>query len=181
MYRIEIPEIETRPIPAEDDKDQLWAEDGQESVQKRVPVTLPAGKLVVWNHAEGKRFLAEWPNRVAVLRKDGLVALIRPDDRTGRAAELLQVSPDAEGLSNPYNDAIILTTPGGHLWCMRPVGAPALTLDDFRSSAPHADGEQPTAEPPSEKPAAEKSEPGVLTTDELLLTDPLRSEKPLTP
>jgi len=140
-----------------------------------------------WHHAGAKRFLAEWPSRTAVLYHNGHIGLLHP--QTGKPAELLDPGSAAEGVSNPWNDAVILASPKGLVRCIRPIGAKALTLADFRPAPPPAPetpaaaaGES-TGENDMEAVGAEVSaEPAAArTSDELLLSDPLRSKRRIGP
>jgi len=140
-----------------------------------------------WHNAGAKRFLAEWPSRTAVLGHDGHISLLHP--KTGKAAELLDPGLAAGGVSNPWNDAVILASPKGLVRCIRPIGAKALTLADFRpapppaAEAPAATAEESTDENDLEAVGAGVSaEPATpKSSDERLLTDPLRSKRQIGP
>ncbi len=140
-----------------------------------------------WRDPAGRAFLAELPHRVAVLQTGGRIALWDP--ARGEVAELLEICPSADALSNPWNDAILLTNARGEIRCLRPIGAPALTLADFRlkpvaapsvgqpaeqaEPADQEDTEEETAVAPAS--ASERSRP--QSYDEMLLADPLRSPR----
>ncbi|GMU24769.1 MAG: hypothetical protein AMXMBFR13_48410 [Phycisphaerae bacterium] len=93
-----------------------------------------------WLAADAVKFLAEWPQRVVVLCKDGRVALIDPG--TGQPAEMLDVGELADGISNPMTDFVFLANPSGQVRCFRPAGATPTTLPAFQVPAT-----QPTSDP----------------------------------
>ncbi len=147
-----------------------------------------------WRDPAGRRFLAELPTRVAVLQAAGRIALWDP--ARGEVAELIDVDSSVEGLSNSWNDAILLTSARGEIRCLRPIGAPALTLADFqpKRAVTEAPGGQPAApgEPAGQEEPAAQSEPAEdaaagtaqgrpRSYDQLLLDDPLRSTRRITP
>ncbi|HSW46480.1 MAG TPA: PQQ-binding-like beta-propeller repeat protein, partial [Phycisphaerae bacterium] len=132
-----------------------------------------------WYYPQGKKFLAEWPERVVVLRADGLIGLIPRDSVLGEPAELLDLRPVDGTLSNTVNDAVILTSGSGLIRCLRPAGVKQLTPADFgltttaqpAASLP-AEGQEAAADTTPPTPAARSS-------TEMLLDDPLRSRRPL--
>lgn len=150
-----------------------------------------------WLATDAKRFLAEWPGRVALQRSDGRIVFVRPE--TGETLAVLEAPGTGfEGLSNPLNDAIILTSAKGDACCLRPVDGAPLAAVDFRpapASQPAAAQAvavaetAPAAEPPEEKPAEEEpaaegtaavtpEETGPkLSPVEALIADPLKSRR----
>ncbi len=113
-----------------------------------------------WCHRGATTFLAEWPGRVVVLRADGRVQMVDAD--TGLPAAPLEIGTFAQGVSNPYNDAVILAAAGAEIRCLRPENAKPLTLADFKpvvttrpSTEPAA---QPSASPAEEAPPATPAE-----------------------
>ena len=144
-----------------------------------------------WYLPAGKKFLAEWPERIVVLQTDGRIALIPRDSVDGQPAELLDLGAVVDAVSNTWNDAVILTSPRGDIRCLRPIGGKPLTPADF-GGVPAAS--QPAASQPAAtatgqpgqggaraatSPAQAGSEvtPPAPRGQDTLLTDPLRSRK----
>jgi hypothetical protein len=149
-----------------------------------------------WLAADTKRFLAEWPGRVALQGSDGRIVFVRPE--TGETLGAIEApGVGFEGISNPLNDAILLTSAKGDACCLRPVDGAPLAVVDFRpaaasqpASAPaDAVAESAPAETPEEKPAEEPpaaegtaaatpEETGPkLSPIEALIADPLKSRR----
>ena len=143
-----------------------------------------------WYLPAGKKFLAEWPERIVVLLTDGRIGLIRRDSVDGQPAELLDPGAVEGAVSNTFNDAVILTSPGGEIRCLRPIGGQPLTPADFgapaasqpaasqpaaaSTSRPAKSGAQAATLPAQAGSEATPPAPGAQDT---LLTDPLRSRK----
>lgn len=141
-----------------------------------------------WIAHDAKCFLAEWPGRVALLRTDGKIALVKP--QTGKTLEVLDLGEVAHAVSNVMNDAVIIASARGEIRCLQPIGAKRLTPADFRPTPPPPTEEpaevteaEPTEEPeeaePGEEPAegaAEPAEPRMTPLEEIL-ADPLRSRR----
>ncbi|MGQ9650666.1 MAG: outer membrane protein assembly factor BamB family protein, partial [Phycisphaerae bacterium] len=84
-----------------------------------------------WTATGVRRLLAEWPGRVALLAEDGKIRFVRPE--TGETLTAIEPPiPGLDGLSNPLNDAIFLTSARGEARCLRPVDVPPLKEADFR-------------------------------------------------
>jgi hypothetical protein len=143
-----------------------------------------------WYLPAGKKFLAEWPQRIVVLQTDGRIALVPRDSIDGQPAELLDMGAVVGAVSNTWNDAVILTSPRGDIRCLRPIGGKPLTPADFGSppaSQPAAShpATAPASQPakggarPATSPAQAGSEatPPAPSGQDTLLTDPLRSRK----
>ncbi len=141
-----------------------------------------------WLAPEAKCFLAEWPRRVVLLRSDGKIDLVRRE--TGESLDLVDLGQEKfDGAGNPWNDAVILASPQGEIWCLRPIGAGPLTPADFRPPAPEMpeakdepavvdEGttvKEESAEAPPEEEPAEKEGPR-MTLEERLIADPLRPQ-----
>jgi len=170
---------------------------GAEAAPTTAPSPDLARRMPNWRDPQAKCFLAEWSGRVAVLHRDHRIALIDP--WTGQVSEYLEPGPAEAGLSNPYNDAIILTTPGGHLSCIRPATTKPLTLADFRRPTSERVVAAPSNEPAKSEPAAPSAEAPeaagtpaatgeqpptppaapvpVKTWEQTVLADPLRSDR----
>ncbi len=149
-----------------------------------------------WYYPLGRQFLAEWPERVVVLRTDGSVGLIPLNSSTGEPAEILDLGSIDGAISNTLNDAVFLTSPKGLVRAVRPIGAAPLTPADFGvapvtqpTEAPPA-AEQPAVAPGAEgEPASPPAEGQPAPTEgqvapaakpageDTMLTDPLRSRK----
>lgn len=193
----------TATAPGNEEQPTATAPEMDTNATDVATASAPAQKIPLpvtpnWRDAEARCFLAEWPEGIALLRKDGKITLIDPG--TGSPMEMLDAGPTVNGVSNPYNDAIILTTPQGEIRCIRPVKAPPLQLANFQPpefarKAMAATAAIPTATPassnipPAAKHTAGKSAenragtattapaPAVAASEELLLKDPLRSER----
>ncbi len=151
-----------------------------------------------WLAVDTRRFLAEWPGRVALQHSDGRIAFVRPE--TGETLTAIE-APGAgfEGISNPLNDAIILTSAKGEACCLRPVDAAPLAAVDFQppaasqpaaTTAPAVATAEPAAEEKPAEPSAE-GEPAAegtvaatpqetgpkLSPIEALIADPLKSRR----
>jgi hypothetical protein len=127
-----------------------------------------------WLATGVKRFLAEWPGRVALQRSDGRIVFVRPE--TGETLATIEApGPGFEGLSNPMNDAIILTSVKGEACCLRPVDAAPLAAAGFRPTP----ASQPAAAPAAEGTAAATPEEAgpKLSPIEALIADPLKSRR----
>lgn len=151
-----------------------------------------------WTATGIRRVLARWPDRVALLAEDGNIRFVRPE--TGETLTAIEPpAPGFDGLSNPLNDAIILTSARGEARCLRPVNVPPLKEADFRpvtsrpasapadeTPAPAAPEEAPVAEeetaPGEESAGEETAQPAEqagpkLSPVEALIADPLKSRR----
>lgn len=129
-----------------------------------------------WLDSEARVVLGQWKNHAALLRAEG--ELVLRDHVSGKLLQRVQVGEWADdGLSNPWNGAMILTRQDGRVVCLRPVKAEALTLAAFRPAEPAA-ATRPASRPTAAtRPAAQADTDAEINTDERLLNDPLRSEK----
>lgn len=157
----------------------------QAVIDKGLFCVLKGDKPRTWHNSKAMSFLAEWPNRIAVLYPEGQVGLLNP--ATGEAAELLQPGCATKGVSNPYNDAIFLVSHKGRICCIRPIGAKDLSLSDFCQSRP-AEAEKPAVieeknahENGSESPGASAEPANPQAGEAVLLADPLRSKRKVAP
>ncbi len=114
-----------------------------------------------WFHRNAKMFLAEWPHSVAVLRNDGKIDFV--DSRTGSPAAVFDADRFTDGVSNVWNDAVIVANKQGDIRCIRPAAAKPLTLAGFR---PTAASTQPATTRPAaaSQPAAVAPEPNAQPT-----------------
>jgi len=138
------------------------------------------GEKRSWHNPKALCFLAEWPNRTAVLYPEGQVALLNP--ATGEAAELIEPGCATKGVSNTFNDAILLVSHKGRICCIRPIGAKELSLADFCQTK-SAEAEKPAVieenpgESDSVSPGAAAESANPQSNENVLLTDPLRSKR----
>lgn len=143
-----------------------------------------------WVVPDARLFLAEWPGRVVLQRNDGRVMFVRPE--TGEPLGHIDPGKGFDGISNPRNEAVILTSARGEARCLRPADAGPLTAASFQpvtsrpASAPAA-----VAAAPEESPAEETEKPAEETTAaapaqetgpklspiEALIADPLKSRR----
>lgn len=80
-----------------------------------------------------KSLLADWPDRLALLDKQGAVLLIDKKTLKPRAEIML---PDAViSDTNVTNAAVFVATPKGAIYCLTPAG-PDLKADDFKTPTP---------------------------------------------
>lgn len=152
-----------------------------------------------WTATGVRRFLAEWPGRVALLAENGSIRFVRPE--TGETLTTVEPPvPGLDGLSNPLNDAIFLTSARGEVRCLRPANAAPLKEADFRpvttrpaglpadktavvaapDAAPTGEGKTTSEEASTgqETPAASTENTGPkLSPIEALIADPLRSRR----
>lgn len=82
-----------------------------------------------WFATDAKQFLAEWPDRVALLQTDGKIAIARL--QTGQTLSVIDPGETIRAVSNPFSDAIIVAGPRGEIRCYRPIGSSKLTLANF--------------------------------------------------
>jgi len=158
-----------------------------------------------WIDPEAVQFLAEWPQGTVVLHANGRLALVSAV--TGKIVEFADSVVATEGLANPYNDAVLLTNTKGEVRCIRPLRAQPLTLAEFRAPvgrtvireksvhavklaakaaktevsavpaiAPAASATSAPAEGGEEAKAAAAP---TRTSDQMLMLDPLKSERKL--
>lgn len=158
-----------------------------------------------WIDPEAVQFLAEWPQGTVVLHANGRLALVSAV--TGKIVEFADSVVATEGLANPYNDAVLLTNAKGEVRCIRPLRAQPLTLAEFRAPvgrtvireksvhavklaakaaktevsavpaiAPAASATSAPAEGGEEAKAAAVP---TRTSDQMLMLDPLKSERKL--
>ncbi|UCD28058.1 MAG: PQQ-binding-like beta-propeller repeat protein [Planctomycetota bacterium] len=80
--------------------------------------------------ARSKRFLADWPHHIVQLRTDGKIALV--NRRAGKESVVLDIGEVADGISNLWNEAVIVYSAQGELRCLQPIGSKSLTLADFK-------------------------------------------------
>ncbi|MBP7934015.1 MAG: PQQ-binding-like beta-propeller repeat protein [Phycisphaerae bacterium] len=154
-----------------------------------------------WIDPEAVQFLAEWPQGTVVLHANGRLALVNPV--SGKISEFADSVTATEGLPNPYNDAVLLTNAHGEVRCIRPMRTQPLTLAAFRAPAGRVMVREKkpdhSATPPKDEPAAlpvvtandaasapaesgEEAKAATVpgrTSDQILLLDPLRSERRL--
>jgi len=182
---------------------------GGASVTKdSIYVTLEGGKLQRvgkelkwpnWTATGVRRFLAEWTDRVALLTEEGRIRFVRPE--TGETLTTIEPpGPGFDGVSNPLNDAIFLTSARGEVRCLRPANATPLKEADFRrvttrpagapteetavavtpEPVPAAEGETTSEEQPAGEETAvtppEETGPK-LSPIEALIADPLKSSR----
>jgi len=152
-----------------------------------------------WTATGVRRFLAEWPDRVALLTEKGRIRFVRPE--TGETLTTIEPpGPGFDGVSNPLNDAIFLTSARGEVRCLRPANATPLKEADFRrvttrpagapteetavavtpEPVPAAEGETTSEEQPAGEETAvtppEETGPK-LSPIEALIADPLKSSR----
>jgi len=151
-----------------------------------LPGILGPGAPPFQRDPEGRRFLAEWRGCFVVLRYDGRMALIAENGPASPTEVALDLGPDVDGLSNPVNDAVFLTTPTGRIRCVRPLDGRTLTPADFQPRSAEPSGALPAvgreaSEQPAGAPSTPPAESAQPTLEELLLTDPLRSSRSMEP
>ena len=105
-----------------------------------------------WVYSAGKRFLARWPHRVVVLRHDNRIALLRPE--TGEETTVLDFAGLELGVVNAWNDAAIVGSSRGRVYCIRPLGSKPLAAAEFKPAPP-----APPAKPAGSDTAESVPEP----------------------
>ncbi len=133
-----------------------------------------------WRVDGATRFLAEWPgDRAALWHEAGRVLIV--NGMTGEAETSFDAGSMNDGVSNPLTDAVILTSPRGDVVCLRPAGAPPLTLDEFRpailTTKPAEAETKPAGAPKPPAAAKEETPKRVQSPREPLPYDPLQSPK----
>lgn len=138
------------------------------------------GESKNWYDPQATQFVAEWPRGVVVLCEGGDLALVA--DNPAEPVAVASAGAFRQAIANTVNDAVILTSPGGRLMCIRPnQGKPMLTLQDFvPATAPAKGASDGTAEAAGtdQAPTAAGAAAGELPSTEV--RDPLRSEKAAT-
>ncbi|MEP0843413.1 MAG: PQQ-binding-like beta-propeller repeat protein, partial [Phycisphaerae bacterium] len=99
-----------------------------------------------WLHADGTRFLSEWNGRVALLDKVGRISVV--DSVTGEFVGSVPTDGLTDGIPNPVNSALLLTSAAGEMRCLQPPGSDAASLARFR--------------PPTTQPTTRPSDPPAL-------------------
>ncbi|NLX13151.1 MAG: PQQ-binding-like beta-propeller repeat protein [Phycisphaerales bacterium] len=88
-----------------------------------------ARQAIGWRIDQARRFLAEWPRQVVLLNTNHQLVFVDP--LSGKVERLTDLGEPCDGISNTVNDAVFITTRGGTIRCLRPLGSEPLTAADF--------------------------------------------------
>jgi outer membrane protein assembly factor BamB len=104
-----------------------------------------------WFAPDARDFVAEWPGKTVLLRKDGRLEFV--ETATGRSLDTLYPGVSFRyAVSNPANDLAIVATDDGDVWGFRPAGAGLVDTAAFHSATT-----QPTTRPVHTRPAKQDS------------------------
>lgn len=104
-----------------------------------------------WFAPDARDFVAEWPGKTVLLRKDGRLEFVQ----TATGESLGMLDPGASfkfAISNPVNDVAMVATADGEVWSLRPAGAGPVDMVAFRPPTT-----QPTSRPVHTRPASKDS------------------------